>query len=179
MTDSSAFWQLVEEHRASLWRFSLGLTRSREEARDLMSETVLAAHRSFTKLRDVAGFRKSLFTIALRIHKRQRWRGRIFSEMTTADDRRTEDSNESGHDLELLLEAVNSLPAKQREAILLFEISGLSLEEVRVLQGGSLSGVKTRLARGREALRVNLADDETAPAVSKAAHSKAILLPFG
>jgi DNA-directed RNA polymerase specialized sigma24 family protein len=36
----------------------------------------------------------------------------------------------------------------------LFEISGFPLEEIRQLQGGTLSGVKSRLKRGREQLRV-------------------------
>ncbi len=49
-----------------------------------------------------------------------------------------------------------SLPEKQREALALFEISGLSIEEVREIQGGSLSAVKMRLVRGREQLALLL-----------------------
>jgi DNA-directed RNA polymerase specialized sigma24 family protein len=41
------FWELIETHWESLWRFSLGLTTDWDEAKDLMSETVLAAQKSF------------------------------------------------------------------------------------------------------------------------------------
>ena len=38
------------------------------------------------------------------------------------------------------------------KALTLFEISGLSLEEIREIQGGSLPGVKSRVQRGRKKL---------------------------
>ncbi len=41
MQDSDErFWQLIEACRAPLWRFALGLTRSREDAKDLVSDAV-------------------------------------------------------------------------------------------------------------------------------------------
>ena len=160
------FWQLVEEHRARLWRFALGLTRSREEARDLVSETVLAAHRSFPKLRDRAAFAKSLMTIAVRLYRRQRWRRRIYRDVTEVPDVAAEHSRESAHDLDLLMRVLDELPERQREAILLFEISGLSIEEIRSVQGGTLSGVKTRLKRGREGLRARLLDKSDQPRIT-------------
>ena len=39
-----------------------------------------------------------------------------------------------------------------RETVVLFDVSDLSLEEIRRIQGGTLSGVKMRLKRGRERL---------------------------
>ncbi len=58
------------------------------------------------------------------------------------------------HKLEIkeLYEAMQELPEKQRETIVLFEISGLSLNEIMEIQGDSLSAVKSRLVRGREKL---------------------------
>ena len=152
------FWDLVEEHRPALWRFSLGLTKSREDARDLTSETVLAAFRSFSRLRDRSTFRKSLFTIAVRIHRRAMWRRRIFAPNDDAINIEAPQSEESAYDLELLTKSLGALPERQREAILLFEISGLSLEEIRSVQGGSLSGVKSRVTRARETLRRLMTD---------------------
>jgi len=158
--DERVFWGLVEEHRPALWRFSLGLTESREDARDLTSETVLAAFRSFSNLRDRTAFRKSLFTIAVRIHRRAVWRRRIFGQSEDISKIEASSSGESGHDLELLTKMLATLPERQREAILLFEISGLSLEEIRVIQGGSLSGVKSRVTRARESLRIKMIDSD-------------------
>jgi len=156
------FWKLVEENRVSLGRFALALTGSSDDAKDLVSETVLAAHRSFPTLRDTAGFRKSLYTIVKRLHRKKVWRKRIFAPIHAASS--VEDRiGESGHDVEKLLHTLDRLPAKQREAVLLFEITGLSLEEIRDIQGGTLSGVKSRVARGREELSRLMKDKERIP----------------
>ena len=64
------------------------------------------------------------------------------------------------HDVEVLYNLLGKLPPKQRECVVLFELSGFSLEEIRQLQGGTLSGVKSRLTRGREQLRLWLLPSE-------------------
>ena len=53
---------------------------------------------------------------------------------------------------ELLYTALAQLPEIQREAIVLFEISGFSIAEIAELQGAGISAIKQRLARGRQAL---------------------------
>jgi RNA polymerase sigma-70 factor (ECF subfamily) len=67
-------------------------------------------------------------------------------------------NNESSYDLELLLASLKKLSTSQREAIVLFEISGLSLKEIQEIQGGSISGVKSRLTRARDNLRRLITD---------------------
>jgi RNA polymerase sigma-70 factor (ECF subfamily) len=157
-TQENVFWGLIEENRVSLWRFAFGLTGTDDDAKDLVSDTVLAAHNSFPKLKNIEGFRKSLYTIARRIHLRKTWRKRIFKPLEAGIHIEAETKNESSHDISLLLHALHSLPHKQREAVMLFEISGLSLEEIRAIQGGSLSGVKSRVTRGREAIQQMMSD---------------------
>jgi DNA-directed RNA polymerase specialized sigma24 family protein len=49
--------------------------------------------------------------------------------------------------------ALSALPEKQREAVVLFEIEGFSIEEVAKMQNAKISAVKSRLARGRARLR--------------------------
>jgi RNA polymerase sigma factor (sigma-70 family) len=49
--------------------------------------------------------------------------------------------------------ALATLAPPQREAIVLFELHGYSLEEIAEIQHASLSSVKSRLMRGRERLR--------------------------
>jgi RNA polymerase sigma-70 factor (ECF subfamily) len=158
MTITDTFWDLLESERERVWQLSYALTGSYDEACDLASETFLAAYKSFPKLRDTAVFRKFLSTIAIRIHRRKRWRARIFSPLLEAEDSLYEMNNESSYDLELLLASLKKLPASQRETIVLFEISGLSLKEIQDIQGGSISGVKSRLTRARDNLRRLITD---------------------
>lgn len=61
--------------------------------------------------------------------------------------------------LKELYNALDQLPLKQKEAIVLFEISGLSLAEIQQIQGDSLSAVKSRIARARESLKKILEEE--------------------
>lgn len=53
--------------------------------------------------------------------------------------------------------AVAGLPALQREALVLFQYEGFSLEEIATLGGVEVGTVKSRLFRAREALKKSLA----------------------
>jgi RNA polymerase sigma factor (sigma-70 family) len=55
-------------------------------------------------------------------------------------------------DFKIIYEKILSLPQRISETLILYYISDLSLEEINKIQGGSLSGVKQRLKRGREKL---------------------------
>ncbi len=127
----------------------------REEAHDLVGDTILAALERFDHIRGPEAFLSYLFTIALRLHKRRRWRRRLFGaydEVKALNIRDDGASPDRSADVEMLHRALAELPERQREAVVLFEITGLSLEEIRVVQGGSLSGVKSRVSRGRQEL---------------------------
>lgn len=52
---------------------------------------------------------------------------------------------------------IQRLPEKYREAVILSEIKGLTQKEVALVQGTSLSGVKSRVQRGRAKLKEMLA----------------------
>jgi DNA-directed RNA polymerase specialized sigma24 family protein len=88
---------------------------------------------------------------------------------------RSQSSPETQADTQILYDALQRLPHKQREAFVLFEISGFSLQEIQEMQGDSLSAVKMRLVRARETLRTMLQDrfaqgSETAPVHKASIH---------
>ncbi|SRR5581483_7514113 len=128
---------------------------SREHGRDLLSDAILAAYEHFDELRSPEAFTSYIFTTARRIYWRSQRRKKFWAAFGTetneiADERTP--SPETVLDLDVLDAALKKLPDKQREAVILFEISELSLKEIRDIQGGSLSGVKSRIVRGRERL---------------------------
>jgi len=61
--------------------------------------------------------------------------------------------------------ALANLDAEQREAVVLHEIEGFSVEEIAEMQGVTSSAVKSRLARGREKLRRFYLRFTTAPRI--------------
>ena len=160
MDKQEIFLELYEECRESLVRFARSMTRSPEEAKDLVQETTLAAYERFESLKNHKAFLSFLFTIASRIYKRQLWRRRLFFNFSS-DENEEEilgnlvapcENPEDRYDIEMLNKALKCLPDKQREAVILFEVIGLKMEEIADIQGGSVSGVKSRVQRGRKEL---------------------------
>lgn len=149
------FLTLLEPVHDNLARFARSITENKETARDLVGETVLRALEKFDELHDRKAFLSWLFTIAVRLNQRRRKRQEVFveyNEVEVALYQSHSPSPEQQHDIDVLYKAVGQLRAKEKEAILLFEIAGLSLEEIQKIQGGSLSGVKSRLSRARKKL---------------------------
>jgi RNA polymerase sigma-70 factor (ECF subfamily) len=149
------FLSLLLPVRGRLAHFARAMTRNHDEANDLVSDTILAALERFEHIRGHEAFLSYLFTIAVRIHRRRRWRARLFGSYSEEQAAAIPDGGvmpDRAADVAMLHRALARLPERQREALVLFEISDLSLEEIRAVQGGSLSGVKSRIVRARQKL---------------------------
>ncbi|MBL7997409.1 MAG: RNA polymerase sigma factor [Candidatus Kapabacteria bacterium] len=155
------FINVFEPVRERLWRFIRAMVFKYEKgggyetARDIMSDTVLHALEEFTSLRDKQAFLSYCFTVASRLYKAQFVRRKfwgVYEEEIAANITDGGTPPDLGMDVHLLYKALETLPPAMREATVLFEISGLSLAEIQQIQGGSLSGVKSRIARARTRL---------------------------
>jgi len=149
------FMKLYEHAHARLDRYVQTIVWNKEDARDIISETILKAYESFDRVQKPESFIYYLFTIARRLSFRMERRKRLWGSYDHASEEKMPDT--SGDTLALtemneFKRALNRLPARQREAVVLFEISGFSLAEIQEMQGGSLSGVKSRIVRGRKEL---------------------------
>ncbi len=170
---------LLEPCLAKLSRYCHAMTKDVEHGRDLLSDAILLAYENFEQLRAPEAFTSYIFTTARRLYyrraRRQKFWGVFGSEAEAITDERGP-SPEIRLDLEALDRALAKLPEKQREAVVLFEISGLSLAEIRDIQGGSLSGVKSRIVRGREKLAILLGEREGGGVAARHASSKPNIL---
>lgn len=151
----AAFLALYEPVHKQFARFCRARLTNEQEAKDLISDTVLKAYEHFDQLRHEGAFLHFLFGIAhnilLQRHRRGKFWG-LFSEKQALTLPDTGASPDSSAEVRLLYEALQLLPDVQREAVILFEISGFSLLEIQEIQQVSLSAVKSRIARGRERL---------------------------
>lgn len=157
------FLSLLDLHHDAFVRYVRAMTRDNEQARDIVAETLLLALERFHTLREPASFLFFLIAIARRLF----WRSGRWSRMFLRLEEKHEDlaidaaaAPDLQPDLRLLHECIARLPARQREALALFELAGLRLEEIRELQGGSLSGVKSRIARARKRLASQLLEQD-------------------
>jgi RNA polymerase sigma-70 factor (ECF subfamily) len=138
------------------------LCRSPADGDDLFQSVVVRAFEKLHTLRDESRFRSWFYAVLLSAHRsrarRQFWRRflPLEEELALGHEPVGEDGGEWEEErlqVERATRALSTLPAAQREAIVLFELEGFSVEEVARLQKVSVSAVKSRLARGRERLR--------------------------
>ena len=151
------FLALLDATLPALSRFCRAMCRDRrgcdeERAKDLISETILKAFEHFEEVRAKQAFQSYLFTIAVRVNRHERVRQKRWMPLAASDHAHIVDERnppDANADTDALYAALAKLPKKQREAIVMSEIAGLSLAEVAETQSSSLSAVKSRVSRGR------------------------------
>ena len=132
----------------------------RKDAEDGLQDSLISAMQNFRSLKEEAKFRSWFFTIIThtfyRSRRRQAGINKLFIPLQESHQVFPEVyKNDHPEEREkTMLAALESLSEKERTSILLFELAGLSLEEIRKVQGEkSLSAVKSRLSRTRLKLR--------------------------
>lgn len=160
-----AFLELFEPIRKDLSRFVMAMANSSFDAKDIINETLLIAYESFGQVKEPAAFKSYLFTIASRIYKNGIVRsGRIdYKSELNESSLITRNMAEVELDVQSLYSALELLPEEQKEAIVLFEISGFKIAEIAEMQNCTESAVKSRLKRGREKLTEILIEKKTIP----------------
>ena len=150
------------------------LSRSVHDGDDLYQDAVLRAYDKLDGLRDESRFRSWFFATLLSRHRSRVRRPR--REWVSIEDGLDPGVEPVGQDGTLWEEerrcadraarALALLKPVQREAIVLHDIEGFSVEEVADMQGVTIPAVKSRLTRGREKLRrfyIRHAKDNEAP----------------
>lgn len=146
------FMQLFGPVHARFERFCKARAYGEMDFRDLMQETVRIAFEKFDTLKEKGAFLHFLFGISIRVLSNAARKNREQRLPEKFDYAHNERSAEKQLEIRELYEALGKLPAIQREALILFEISGFSIREIAELQQSGESAVKQRLVRGRQAL---------------------------
>jgi len=162
--DQAAFLELYDRHRQPIFRFAFRLLGEVDIAEDVTHDCFLSLIRKPENFRpERASLRTYLFAAARNLAlKHFRSTGR-----ETGLDEVTEEPQLPARqgplrkllDEELATEvrrAIGSLPPLQREAVILFEYEGLSLNDVAEITGADVGAVKGRLYRARERLKTIL-----------------------
>lgn len=124
---------------------------------DLINEALLIAYSKTESLKNDKAFLSYLISIAIRILANSKRKMRPESgvdEFVFINHPDSSQSVEKKFEVEMLHKALAKLPELQREALILFEITGYSIKEIMEIQQSSNSAVKQRLSRGRKELAV-------------------------
>jgi len=170
--DELACTELVEAHQRMVFQLSFHLLGDREEALDLSQDVFLTVFRMLDRFRGQSALRTWIYRIVVnQARNRQRWwRRRKQSAQVPLevhvsahgdlpspnDDCGPERLLRQKEQADRVWQALRELPFDQRTALVLREIDGLSYEEIGFSLDVAVGTVKSRLARARQLLRVEL-----------------------
>jgi RNA polymerase sigma-70 factor (ECF subfamily) len=159
----------VLEHLDAMYSFALKLSRSRDEAQDLVSETVLRALERWEQYQLGTNARAWLFTILYRIFvsRKRRIDARELPLAEESENGSTRevvgDADPEGHFYDSFVDeevtrAIDELPEEYRTAVVLSDLHGLRYAEIAAVLDIPEGTVKSRLFRGRRILQKKLVD---------------------
>lgn len=162
--DADGFALLVERHQAMLFRHAVALTGDPDAAADLVQDAFIKSYTHLATCADPARYGAWVFRIlrnrCLDYRKDLRQRRTPIDDVPhlAAGDDPARDADRADA-VSHVAAALARLPAAQREAFVLKHVEDLSYEEMAERLGASISALKMRVLRAREALAAMLADE--------------------
>lgn len=149
-------------------RYCSALAYGKMDVQDLVQDVLVAAYHRFEKIENKDQLLHYLIRAArnqsISIWRKQRHQealSELHSERLSAQGV----SPEMVLDIQVLYRTLDKLPTKQRDALVLFEISGFSMKEIAGIQQSTEGAVKTKISRGRQKLK-QLMEDQSSASVS-------------
>jgi RNA polymerase sigma-70 factor, ECF subfamily len=172
--DESAYEELIERFQSPVYNLAYRLLNDSGDANDVLQEVFLKVFRNVGDFRGESSLRTWIYRIAVNeSHNRRRWlfrhrRGETGLDDTFEDNETRErpllDTGETPYDFTvnreaqgLLEEGLEAINPVYRDVLVLREIEDMNYEEIAQILEVSIGTVKSRIVRGREALRKYLA----------------------
>jgi RNA polymerase sigma factor (sigma-70 family) len=170
--DVTAFDQLMLKYRERIYSVIYNLCSNREDAADLTQTTFIKAFQSINRFQGQASFFTWLYRIGVNAtltHLRKNRLRTFFSfERVIEEDKSSEIidalTDKTGADRETFVkelqeklnEALQKLSINHRTVVTLFEIDGLSHDEIAEIMGCSVGTVRSRLHYAKQLLQAEL-----------------------
>lgn len=164
--DAHAFETLVHRHRDRLWAVALRTTGDPEEASDALQDALISAYRRAGQFRGESAVTTWLHRIVVnasldRLRRRAaRPAGTLPDDDESLPGRVVADPHDHLDRREtqiVVAQALAELPDDQRDAVILVDVEGWSVEEAATMLGCPAGTVKSRCFRGRAKLAKRLA----------------------
>ena len=158
--EPAAFDDLIARWHGPLWAFVRRLAGDEEAAREILQDVWVRVLRGIPRLRDGSKLRAWLFGIARRtlMDRLREQYARVPAADVDVDELPRESPAGDVDDLEALEDGLEQLPLVEREALTLFYLQELSLNEIAETLSVPVGTVKSRLFRGRRLLRQHLTE---------------------
>ena len=148
------FETLYEPCRLPLKRFAYSIAGNSAQAEDIIADTIYYGFQNIKDLKSDKAFLSFLFTIARRVKNQLRISESKFDREIEPDDLISPElSPEEQYDVKILHKAIAKLKEKEKEAIVMFSFSGLSIKEIAKIQDTTTYNVKIRIFRAKNSLK--------------------------
>ncbi|AIE86205.1 sigma-70 family RNA polymerase sigma factor [Fimbriimonas ginsengisoli] len=166
--DRAAFNVLVRKHEAKAYQYAFRLTRSADEAADVVADAFVRVYNAIGNFKGQSAFSTWIYRIVTNCYldARKKDKGRttsLESTIITEDgeiERQIEDPSPNPHqEMELserderVQEAISMLPDYQRAMIVMYHSEEMSYEDISAALDLPIGTVKSRLNRARISLR--------------------------
>lgn len=165
MQPTASFDTLAERYRPELLGYLIRLLGDSHDAEDVCQEALLRAYRAYYRLTPGSNVRAWLYKIAtntafnaLKRRKRAADRTAEVELNTLAID--TAPMLEEREQLRAIARAVESLPSKQRAALMLRQFHGLNYAEIAATLGGNEASARANVYQAIRKLRDVLTEQE-------------------
>ncbi len=138
------------------------MTGSRAEAEDCVQEAYARAWQRWDKVSEYGDPEAWVRTVAYRVSI-STWRKTTNMRVAHRRHGVPDDSHGMSPDYVAIIAALRKIPDRQRQAIVLHHLVGLSVEEIAKETGAPPGTVKARLSRGRQALVPYLTETDLVP----------------
>ncbi len=160
--DQDAFEGLVDDYGEKLLRLAHVIVGERQASEDVVQETFLALFENLHNFRGESSLGTWLYRVALnkaknKVRPKLYRKVQYFRDISTADPGPSpQDHFERKERQTQVWELMLSLPVKYRDVLYLYYFEEIKIKEISEILDISLSGVKTRLQRGKEKMKVLL-----------------------
>jgi RNA polymerase sigma-70 factor, ECF subfamily len=165
--DLRAFEAFFGQHHGDVFSYLWRLTGEEQTAYDLTQETFLRAWQHFDRVRRYerpgAWLLRVVSNLVFSHLRRRATQGGGYAPLTEEDGPATSDPAWRLAQREGVRATLMALPARQRAALVLREVYGLSGEEIAAALGISTGAVKMLLSRARESFRAHYLREEVRP----------------
>ncbi len=150
--DNETFSELIREYTPALYRLAYGILSNREEAEDVVSESVLKAYEKLHTLRKAECFRAWIMQIAVNEARRTYGRKKRYTAVEDVEEYMPAFEDEY-HEL---WDVVMKLDMGYRETVILYFYEQLSIREIARILHVAEGTVKSRLSRAKKQLKTYL-----------------------
>lgn len=159
--DPTAFTVLISRHRDRLWAVALRTMGDPDDAADALQDALLAAHRGAAGFRGDAAVTTWLHRVVVNacLDRLRRIKAKPTVPLPDHDSAHPVEPSDPIGRRELAMEigqALASIPADQRAALVLVDVEGFSVDEAATMLDCPPGTVKSRCARGRARLALQL-----------------------